>query len=452
MSGSNTSDTAEYSRGPLFDPVFGAEEIGRALSDRAWIAALLDVEVALTRTAATLGRCAEEDADRVAAVAATLRTELHPAELGRLSAAGGNAVIPLVTLLRERADVPARSVHVGATSQDVIDTALVLLARRAGDIVLRTLRSAADGAAQLATAHRDTPMIARTLGQQALPTTFGALAATWLVALDDVIGMFDLALQRLPAQYGGAAGTLAAVHPDGLLFADTFADTLGLARPVVPWHTARTPFAALAAAAGVTAGAVSKPATDIVLMAATEVGEASEDAPGGSSAMPHKQNPVGAITARAAARRVPGLVSTILSSMDHEFQRAAGAWHAEWETLGDILRLTGGAAQQLSSSINGLRIHTAAMNRNLALTGGAVLAEKVTAALAEHTDDAREIVTAATTTGRPLDEDPAVTAHLHPDEIRALLDPTRYLGHAGEIVDRAVERYTAHHRTAGDHR
>lgn len=466
MTSTNAGDTGRYGRGPLFDPVLGAEEVGRTLSDRAWITALLDVEVALTRTAATLGKVADADADRVAAVAATLAAELDPAELGHLSAAGGNPVIPLVAILREHTGVSPRSVHVGATSQDVLDTALVLLSRRAGNIVVLNLRAAADGTARLATEHRDTPMVARTLGQQALPTTFGALAATWLVALDDATHMLERALQQLPAQYGGAAGTLAAMYPDGPLFADTFADLLGLARPLAPWHTARTPIAALAAAAGVAAGAVSKPATDIVLMAATEVGEVHEDSPGGSSAMPHKQNPVAAITARAAARRVPGLVSTILSSMDHEFQRAAGAWHAEWETLADLLRLTGGAAQQLSVSVNGLHVDRAAMDRNLALTGGAILAEKVTAALAEHTDNAREIVTAAAATGRPLDEDPAVTAHLGPDEMRALLDPARYLGHAGDIVDRVVDRYTAdrytadravarhaaHHRPTGDRR
>ncbi|MEU5841545.1 3-carboxy-cis,cis-muconate cycloisomerase [Rhodococcus sp. NPDC047139] len=439
-------------RGPLFDPVFGAEALGAALSDRAWIRALLDVEVALTRAAAALGRVEETHADAIASAAATLAEDLDPADLGRRSAAGGNPVIPLVSLLREHADAPARAVHVGATSQDILDTALVLLARRAGKIVLTNLCSAADGAARLAATHRATPMVARTLGQQALPTTFGALAAGWLLSLDDAVTELDRALTRLPAQYGGAAGTLAAVHPDGFAFADAVADLLGLARPLAPWHTARTPITTLATTLGVAAGAVAKPATDVVLMASTEVGEVSEDAPGGSSAMPHKRNPVAAITARAAARRVPGLVSTILSSTDHEFQRAAGAWHAEWETICDILRLTGGAAHQLSVSLDGLHIHTDALDRNLDLTGGAILAEKVTAALSEHTDDARTIVTDAALAGRRLDEDPGTTAHLDPHEVRELLDPTRYLGHATDIVDRVLAHHDSADRISGDTR
>jgi len=438
------SPTDTGTRGPLLDPVFGAEQLGSALSDRAWIQALLDVEVALTRTAAALGRVDDAHAEAVAAAAAALADELDPAELGRRSAAGGNAVIPLVSLLRERADAPARAVHVGATSQDVLDTALVLLARRAGILVVTYLRSAAASAARLAATHRDTPMVARTLGQQALPTTFGALAATWLLALDDAADDLERVLTRLPAQYGGAAGTLAAVHPDGMAFADTFADQLGLTRPVAPWHTARNPITTLASTLGVAAGAVAKPATDIALMASTEFGEVAEDAPGGSSAMPHKRNPIAAITARAAARRVPGLVSTILSSTDHEFQRAAGAWHAEWETLCDLLRLTGGAAHRLSDSLAGLHVHTDALARNLDLTGGAILAEKVTAALAEHTEDARAVVTEAAVAGVPLDEAPGITAHLAPDEIRRLLDPTRYLGHAADIADRVLAHHDRH--------
>lgn len=441
----------DATRGALFDPVFGAAELAPLLSDRAWIAALLDVEAALTRAAAACGRATDADADAVAAAAAALADELDPAELGRLSAAGGNPVIPLVKILRQRADAPAAAVHVGATSQDVIDTALMLLSRRAGEVGLGYLRSAADAAARLAHDHRDTPMVARTLGQQALPTTFGALAATWLVALDAAAARLDRTLPALPVQYGGAAGTLAAVYPDGIAFADTLADLLGLARQVVPWHTARTPIAELATALGIAAGAVSKPATDVVLMAATELGEVSEDAPGGSSAMPHKRNPVAAITARAAARRVPGLVATALASMDHEFARAAGPWHAEWETLVDLLRLGGGAAQQLSISLGGLHVYPEAMTRNLGLTGGLILAEKVTAALAEHTDAARDIVTAAARTGTPLDEDPSITAHLDPSRIRDLLDPTRYLGHAGDLVDRALAHRILSHGPTGGH-
>lgn len=430
-------------RGALFDPVFGGDAVAAEVSDQAWVTALLEVEAALSRAASTVGLVSAAHAATVTTVAAALGAPagLDIADLGRKSAAGGNPVIPLVRILRAACaaeGVPASAVHVGATSQDVMDSALMLLAHRAGHIVLADLRAAANSGAELARAHRATPMVARTLGQQALPTTFGALAVSWFTGLDDAATQLERALCALPGQFGGAAGTLAAVHPRGLEMADALADELGLARQVAPWHTTRTPVAALASALGMAAGAVAKPATDIIAMASTEFGEVAEDAPGGSSAMPHKQNPVAAITARAAARRAPGLVSTVLSSMDHEFARAAGAWHAEWETVTDLLRLAGGAAHQLASSLGGLHVHADAMARNLDITGGLILAERVTGALSAHTDSAREIVTAAAASGVPLDRAPEITAHLSADELRDLLDPSNYLGHAVDLVDRAL--------------
>ncbi|RVW05242.1 3-carboxy-cis,cis-muconate cycloisomerase [Rhodococcus xishaensis] len=441
-----------HTRGDLFDPVFGADELAATLSDGAWVSALLSVEAALTRAASTFGLVSPEHAMTVTAVTSRLAEPggVDIADLGRRSSAGGNPVIPLVRTLRSECEaegVPASAVHVGATSQDVMDTALMLLARSAGRIVIDDLRAAADAAADLARDHRETPMIARTLGQQALPTTFGALAASWFTGLDAAAVSLEQTVAALPVQFGGAAGTLAAVHPHGLAIADALADELGLARQVVPWHTVRIPIATLAAALGVAAGAVSKPATDITLLASTEFGEVAEDTPGGSSAMPHKQNPVAAITARAAARRVPGLVSTALSSMDHESARATGAWHAEWETVTDLLLLAGGAAHRLSSSVGGLRVDADAMSRNLTLTGGLILAERVTAALSEYTESAHDIVTAAAASSVPLDQAPAITEHLPPSTLRDLLDPSHYLGHAVDLVDRALAaRPTGGHR------
>lgn len=430
-------------RGALFGPVFGDAAVAAEVSDQAWVSALLEVEAALSLAAATVGLISTAHAATVSIVAAALGAPagLDLADLGRRSAAGGNPVIPLVKILRAACaaeGVPAAAVHVGATSQDVMDSALMLLSHRAGRLVLADLRAAADAGAALALAHRATPTVARTLGQQALPTTFGALAVSWFTGLDEATIQLERALSALPVQFGGAAGTLAAVHPHGLAMSDALADELGLARQVAPWHTTRTPVATLAAALGVAAGAVSKPATDLTVLASTEFGEVAEDAPGGSSAMPHKQNPVAAITARAAARRVPGLVATVLSSMDHEFARAAGAWHAEWETITDLLRLVGGAAHQLSSSLGGLRVHPDAMASNLEITGGLILAERVTGALAAHTDSAREIVTAAAASGVPLDRVPEITAHLSADDLRDLLAPSHYLGHAVDLVDRAL--------------
>ncbi|MFC9788510.1 3-carboxy-cis,cis-muconate cycloisomerase [Rhodococcus sp. NPDC127528] len=432
-------------RGELFDPVFGAGSLSALLSDRAWVSAMLEVEAALAHAAADSGLIPADQAVAVAAAARTLSRTLDPTLLGVEGAAGGNPVIPLVKHLRAQcapAGVPGSVVHTGATSQDVLDTALMLIAHRAGAVVAAHLAAAADAAALLAARHRGTPMAARTLRQQALPTTFGALAAGWCSSLDRARSGLTGALAGLPVQFGGAAGTLAALHPHGLEVADRLADELGLARQTVPWHTDRTRIGGLAAALGVAAGAVAKVATDVVLMAATEVGEVAEDAPGGSSAMPHKRNPVAAVTARGAARRVPGLVATVLGNMDHEFQRAAGAWHAEWETVTDLLRLTGGAAHRLADCLGGLHIDAAAMRHNLDATGGMLLAERVTGALAGYTDTARELVTAACAAGRPLDTDPEVTRYLDPDSVRELLDPARYLGHACDLVDRVLAART----------
>ncbi|TCK25096.1 3-carboxy-cis,cis-muconate cycloisomerase [Pseudonocardia endophytica] len=357
----------------LFDPLFGADRVAGLLDEPAWIAALLEVELALSAVAAEVGTVDETDADGVERAVAAV-AGVDPAELGAESVEGGNPVIPLVKRLKAAAariqPGAERAVHPGATSQDVMDTALVLLVRRAGSRIVDDLGGAADAAAALAVAHRDTPTAARTLGQQALPTTFGAVAASWCAGLDRAAARLTDVLDALPVQYGGAAGTLAAAHPHGPAVADALAARLGLASQDVPWHTERTRIGELAGALGVAAGACAKPAADVVLLSATEVGEVSEAAPGDSSSMPHKRNPIAAVTARASARRAPGLVATLLSSMEQEHQRAAGAWHAEWETVSDLLRATSGAASRLRACLTGLRVHAERMAHNLSLAAG----------------------------------------------------------------------------------
>jgi 3-carboxy-cis,cis-muconate cycloisomerase len=347
------------SRGALFDPLFGADRVAARLDDTAWVAALLAVEVALVRAAAAHGVVPEAHATAITAAAGSLA--LDPAELGRASVEGGNPVIPLVRALRAAAGPEAApSVHPGATSQDVVDTAAVLLAGWAGELVLDDLRGAADAAAALAAAHRETPMMARTLGQDALPTTFGLVAAGWCAGLDRARTGLAAVLDALPVQLGGPAGTLDGLPP---AVAADVAAALGLADPGAPWHTERTRIGELAAALGVAAGACAKPAVDVVLLAGP--GEVSEAAPGDSSSMPHKRNPIAAVTARGAARRAPGLVAVLLAAMDGEHQRAGGAWHSEWETLDDLLRATGGAASRLRTSLEGLSVHPDAMGRAL---------------------------------------------------------------------------------------
>lgn len=436
-------------RGPLFDSTFGASAVAAHVSDQAWITAMLDVEAALSRAAAEQGLVGAEHAAVVTEVCSRLAGPggLDVVELGAASAAGGNPVIPLVKILRRAVaehGVPGSAVHPGATSQDIVDTAAMLLARSALTDLVGELDYAITAGAALARRHRDTPTAGRTLGQQALPTTFGAVAAGWTMGLVRGRESVQRVLSTLAVQFGGAAGTSAALHPLGLLVADSLADQLGLARQDVPWHTDRTRISEVVGALGTAAGSVSKPALDITLLATTEVGEVEEDAPGGSSAMPHKRNPVAAITARAAVRRVPGLVATMLSSMEHEHQRAAGAWHTEWETFTDLLRAVTGGAHQLAVSLSGLHVHADVMARNLDITHGLLLAERVTSALAPHTDRARDIVTAACSSGAPLDQDPGITQFLDPRQVRELLDPTHYLGHAGDIVDRVLSIVAAH--------
>ncbi|GAY11254.1 lyase family protein [Pseudonocardia sp. N23] len=353
--------------GGMLGPLLGSDRVAATLDGQAWLAALLDVEVALTHAAAGQGLVDAADVVGVVAAAATLRSGLDPAVLAAEAVEGGNPVIPLARRLRAAAGTAGGAVHPGATSQDVMDTALVLLVRAAAAVIGDDLAAAAAAAARLGAGHRDTPMAARTLGQQALPTTFGLVAAGWCAGLDRARHGLAEVVAALPVQFGGAAGTLAASHPDGPAVADALADRLGLPRQDVPWHTERSRIGELAGALGVAAGACAKPATDVVLLAATEVGEVSEAEPGGSSSMPHKRNPVAAVTARASAHRAPGLVATLLAAADHEHQRAAGAWHCEWPALTDLLLATGGAAARLRTCLDGLVVHPDAMARNLSL-------------------------------------------------------------------------------------
>lgn len=353
----------------LFGPVFGTSAVDAVIDDRAWVAALCEVETALARACTRAGLIHLSVALEIGVAADQLATS-DPAELGAGARAGGNPVIPLVERLRElvRArggDDAAAAVHLGATSQDVMDTASMLLASRALGVVSTELRSGADLAAGLARTHRDTPMYARTLLQQAVPTTFGAVAAGWGAGLDRAVERVDAVRAQLPVQLGGAGGTLAALHPHGFAVQEALADELDLAVPAGVWHTERGLIAELAGVLGAAAVAVAKPATDIVLLAQSELGEVTENAPGGSSSMPHKRNAIAAVTARAAAAQAPGLVATLLASGAHELQRGAGPWHAEWPALDALLRCVGGAAARLHASLDGVVVDAAAMRATL---------------------------------------------------------------------------------------
>lgn len=436
----------------LFGALDGDPAVDQASSDAALVRAMLDVEAALARAVTGAGLVPASAADAVEHAAASLDPD--PDDLGSRSVEGGNPVIPLVRDLVAAVPQEARgAVHYGATSQDVLDTALQLVAKRATGPVLGHLAAAGDAAARLAAAHRDTPAVARTLGQPAVPTTFGLRAAGWLAGLDAAWSRLgEVRRSGLAAQLGGAAGTLAAYGAAGPGVATRLAADLGLTDPAMPWHTERSRVHALGAALGSATAACGKVATDVVLLAQPEVAEVAEGRPGGSSAMPHKRNPTGSVLVVAAARRAPGLVATLLAGGMHELERATGSWHAEWSPLRDLLRLAGGAAARTAAVLDGLDVDGAAMRRNLDAAGPGVLSEALAGRLlpllgrTAAQDAVRRAIEAAPGGGADLaaalrDADQRVAATMTEDEIVGLLDPAGYTGAAGELVDRALHRH-----------
>lgn len=473
-------------RGALFGNIFGR---GSALGDEAWLQAMLDTEAALARA---LERARLAPAGSGAAVTrAAVAASFDVAELGQLAALTGNPVPGLArTLARAVAEADgkaASAVHRGATSQDIMDTAAMLLARRAIGITLADLESAAAAASALADAHRETVMIGRTLLQQAVPVTFGLTAAGWLSGLDSAIrGLITARNERLAVQFGGAAGTLASLGERGPRVAAMLAEELGLENPPLPWHTERLRIIDVAAAMARVTAATGKIARDVTLLAQTEVGEVSEGpadnskkqenaAPGegsgpargagatagsppaaprrgGSSAMPHKNNPVASIAILGCARQVPGLLATLVASAEQEHQRAAGAWHAEWQPFTEILNLASSAAVWTRELLEGLRVDTVRMTANLTAAGGLPLAERVTALLAATLGGPRAhdlVATAAAkavSSGLPLRDvllaDPEITATgVTPEQIEEALDPAGYLGASGEFVNAALSAH-----------
>jgi 3-carboxy-cis,cis-muconate cycloisomerase len=429
----------------LFAPLFAPPAVRAAVADAAWLQAMLDVEAALAAVQARAGLVPARAAE---AIAAACRAErFDAAALGEAAIASANPVVPLVGALREAVDEEAaRWVHHGATSQDVLDSAAMLLARAATAAILAELDGAARACAGLARAHRDTPVTGRTLLQPALPTTFGLKAAGWLAGLTEARAGLVAARSRLAVQLGGAAGTLASLGTDGPAVMRALAAELGLAAPALPWHTARGRVAALGGALAVAAGSAGKAALDVVLLAQGEVGEVAEGGEGGgSSTMPHKRNPVASVRAVACARRVPGAVGVLQQAMLHEHERAAGSWHAEWEPLCDALALTGGALGALRAALEDLVVDAERMRANLDAAGPALLAERVALALAEQMDraEAHAAVRAAVRRGGDLRAallaEPRLRGRLQPAELDALLDPAGYLGAAGAFVDAAVD-------------
>ena len=433
-----------------FQALFVPAALADAVAGRSWLAAMLDAEKALVKAGAATGLVPEPAA---AAIVEACSGDYDWDQLLEEGRSSGNPAEPLVRAIVARVgEDDARYVHLGATSQDVLDTAAMLVARRALGLVLDDLARVTSACARLAREHRDTPMAGRTLLQQAVPTTFGLKAAGWLVAVMDARArLVELREKGLAAQLGGAAGTLSALGDRGLELSALYARELDLAEPTLPWHANRVRIAELGAALEVAAGVLGKVGLDLELLAQTEVGEVREGGEGGgSSAMPHKRNPVGAMWARAGAALVRGHASALTASLVAEHERAGGAWQAEWDALSGALATTGGAASALAGSLEGLEVDAARMRANLDLSGGAVLTERLAAILTDRLGRTaarslvRDVSLRASDSGRSLaeelaDRDTGLTA----DELDAALDPATYLGSAGALVDRALARYEA---------
>ncbi|UDM52508.1 3-carboxy-cis,cis-muconate cycloisomerase [Cupriavidus sp. MP-37] len=443
----------------LTDPISGSPAVLDIFSDAGTVQRMLAVEAALARAEA---QCGVIPAAAAAAITEVCREvgAIDRDALAQAAVNSGNLAIPLVRQLTAavaaRDAEAARFVHWGATSQDIIDTALVLQLADALRVLDADLVRLGEACAALATAHRATPMVARTWLQHALPTTFGCKAAGWLDALRRDLTRLDAARAQARAlQFGGAAGTLASLGDAAPAVAAALARELGLVAPVLPWHAQRDRVVDVATTLGMLTGTLGKMARDISLLMQTEVAEVAEPAApgrGGSSTMPHKRNPVGCAAVLAASVRVPPLVATMLSGMVQEHERALGGWQAEWDTLPQIVTLAAGALCRMGEVVAGLQVDAARMRANLDLTRGLILSEAAMLALGDcigrlpaHKlveNASRRAVEQGTSLrdalAAMLHEDPAHAGLLDAAALDRLADPANYAGQSVQFADAAV--------------
>jgi 3-carboxy-cis,cis-muconate cycloisomerase len=451
---------------PLLGPLFASAAMRAIVADEARLQRMLHVEAALARAEAAEGVIPLAAVAPIAAACTASGFDL--AALGEAAVAAGNVAIPLVKALTAdvgtRDAVAARYVHWGATSQDIIDTAQVLELRAAIDALALDLERAIAGFARLAGRHRATAMAGRTWLQHALPIPFGLKLAGYAAALGRSRDrLARLRREALVLQFGGAAGTLAALDDKGLAVAVALGADLGLAVPDAPWHGHRDRLAEVAMVLAILAGTCGKIARDVTLLMQTDVAEAFEPAApgrGGSSSMPQKRNPVGTTFALAAATMAPGLAATILAAEVGEHERAVGAWQAEWPTFPALLLIVSGALAAVAEIACGLEVDAVRMRENLEATGGQIMAEAVSVALARHVgkQQAHRILAEASARAAAerrhladiLAADSRVTAHLATDELTHLFDPLAYQGVAQAFIDRliAASRPT---QSSGDH-
>ncbi|HMA32015.1 MAG TPA: 3-carboxy-cis,cis-muconate cycloisomerase [Casimicrobiaceae bacterium] len=436
------------------DTLFTTDAMRAVFSDRARIQRMLDFEAALAQAEAAVGVIPQDAADSIAAHCEADRFDA--ATLAPAARSTGNLAIPLVAALTRNvaaADPVARGyVHWGATSQDVIDTGLVLQLRDALALVDSDVERLAAALAVQARRHATTVLAGRTWLQQAIPVTLGVKLASVVSALDRhrarLAGLRDRALVL---QFGGAVGTLASLGEHGLAVSEVLASRLGLPLPDLPWHTQRDRVCEVAAALGMLAATLGKLARDLALLAQTEVGEAFEPAApgrGGSSTMPQKRNPVAASAAIAAAVRIPGLVATMLSAAAQEHERGLGNWPAEWETLPEIALLAAGALAAMVEVALDLDVDVGRMRANLELTQGQIFAEAVQMALANAIGRDRAHALVADACRRAASERvhlrevlraiPEAASALDATALDRLFDPANYLGESSRFIERAL--------------
>src|SRR5271157_4775245 len=438
----------------LLDALFRYDALDKLFSDEARLQGMLDFEAALARAEASCGIVPESQAQIIAGRCRAEHFDLSA--IAKDAALAGNLAIPLVRKLTELVahedKDAARFVHWGATSQDAIDTGCILQVRGAFDLIDQDLARLTGTLVTLAETHRAAPVVARTWMQQALPTTFGFIVAGWLDAVSrHRERLAEIKPRVLTLQFGGAVGTLAALGGRGPEVAKTLADDLRLSLASIPWHTNRDRIAEIATTLGLCTGTLGKIARDISLYSQTEIAELSEpvvEGRGGSSTMPHKHNPLTCAVVLAAGERIPPLVSTMLSSMIQEHQRGLGGWHAEWETLPDIVRLTGGAAHHLARMLPHLEVHTDRMQQNLQVTNGLIFAEALTFALAKHIgkSQARQLVESACQKAisekrhlqAVIEADSSLNAYIPAAELPTFFDPAKYLGSSDVFIDNVL--------------
>jgi len=433
----------------ITDALVTTGELSDIFADTSAIQAMLDVEAALARAESALGIVPPHAA--IAITKAAVGAEFDVGALAREARASGTIAIPLVKALTERVRAidPAAAgfVHWGVTSQDIVDTSLVLLIDRAANLIGRDHTALATSLRALSDRHKDDVMIGRTVLQPAAPTTFGLKAAGWYAAVQR--GWTRVDTRRREAvvlQFGGAAGTLAALEGNGLHVAERLGHELGIRCPAAPWHAYHDNLAALVAACGIYAGSLAKVARDVSLLMQFEVGEAREEG-GGSSAMPQKQNPSGCAVTLAAAARLPGLTATAIASLVQEHERSVGGWLTAWPTLADALQSTGAAAAAMRDVASRLIVDPARMRANLDATNGAVSAERATmlAARTLGRDTAHRLVREALRAGQSgqrlsaiVRATPALANAMSDRDLQSLDDPTAYLGEAETLRQRLL--------------